>query len=98
MQKFKYLNYTFEPYGNIIGKDKETRFHRLTWKTDTARPLLAKKDGYDYEEFYKIAGKNSADVYFVPEKNAYYVPAGGGICRIDFDEMKKYIKVFSSNP
>ena len=89
---FKYLGFTFVPYGNIIGKDAETRFHRLMWRTDTLNPLLTKDVGYDYYEFNKTAGE-SADIYFVEETQGYYVPTGGGLCRIDRNEMKKYIKI-----
>jgi len=88
---FKYLGFTFVPYGNIIGKDEETRFHRLMWRTDTLNPLLNKDAGYDYYDFNKTAGE-SADIYFVEETKLYYVPIGGGMCRIDVTEMKKYIR------
>jgi hypothetical protein len=92
---FKYLGYTFTPHGNIIGKDNETRFHRLMWRTDTLNPLLTKNAGYDYYEFNRIAGENRADIYFVGETKLYYVPIGGGMCRIDVAEIKKYIKIIN---
>ena len=95
MNSFEYLGYIFTPYGNIIGKDNETRFHRIMWTTDTLHPLLNKGDGYDYYKFYKIAGRNKADIYFVEETGRHYVPTGGGICCIDINEMKEYIKELS---
>ena len=95
MNSFKYLGYMFTPYGNITGKDNDTRFQRLMWRLDTLRPLLNTESGYDYYEFYEVAGENSADIYYVEEKKMYYVPTGGGICRIDEKEMKKYIKKLS---
>ena len=98
MQKFNYLGYTFEPFGNIIGKSSETRFHNLMRGMDTANPILSAKDGYSHEDFYKIAGKNSADIYFVPEENSHYIPTGGGICRIDVNEIKKHIRAVQVKP
>ena len=92
MVKTSYMGYTFIPYGNIIGKDEETRFHRLMWRTDTLSPILSKADGYDYEVFNKTM-EAAADIYFCPETKNYYVPTGGGLCSIDFAETKRYIKL-----
>lgn len=86
-----YLGHTFIPYGNIIGKDEETRFQRLMDRTDTLSPLLSKTDGYDYYEFNRVTG-SAADIYFHPVSKLYYVPIGGGLCRIDVREQYKYIK------
>ena len=93
INSFKYLGFTFVPYGNITGKDEETRFHRLMRRTDTLNPLLNKDAGYDYDDFNKIAGERGTDIYFVEETRGYYVPTCGGMCRIDIAEMKKYIKI-----
>jgi hypothetical protein len=65
INEFSYMGRTFVPHGNIIGKDNETRFHRLMWRTDTLSPLMSKKDGYDYSEFYKIANE-AADICYHP--------------------------------
>jgi hypothetical protein len=92
MDKFKYSGFTFMPYGNIIGKDNETRFQRLMWRLDTLNPLINTENGYNYEEFNETAGENSADIYFAEETKRYYVPIRGGLCSIDIKEMKKYIK------
>lgn len=92
MNRVAYMGYTFIPYGNIIGKDEETRFHRLMWRTDTLTPLLSETDGYDYYDFNKATGA-AADIYYCPETKFHYVPIGGGLCRIDFAEMKKYIRL-----
>ena len=92
MNSFEYLGYIFTPYANIVGKDNETRFQRLMWRLDTFAPLLNNGVGYDYYEFYRIAGENKTDIYFIKETEGYYVPTGGGICRIDINEMKRYIK------
>ena len=92
MNSFKYLGYTFTPYGNIMGKDNNTRFQRLTWRLDTLSPILNKENGYDYYEFNRITGESCVDIYFVEEKKMYYVPIGGGMCRIDITEIKKYIR------
>ena len=87
----KHLGYTFVPYGNIIGKDEETRFQRLMFRTDTIHPLLSRADGYDYHEFNKATGA-AADIYHCPETKNYYVPIDGGLCRIDIKEQRKYIR------
>ena len=94
MNSFKYLGYAFTPYGNIIGKDNDTRFQRLMWRLDTLNPLLDKESGYEYYEFNEAAGENSADIYYVEETKMYYVPIGG-MCGMDVNEMKKYIKKLS---
>jgi hypothetical protein len=92
MKSFKYSGFTFVPYGNITGKDSETKFRKLMFVYDPLDPLLNGKINYNYEGFYKTAGENSEDVYFVEETELYYVPTGGGICRIDVKEMNKYIR------
>ena len=92
MSKIKYKGYTFIPYGNIIGKDEETRYQRLMWRTDTLTPLLKEADGYDYYEFSETA-KAAADIYFCPETEKYYVPTGVGLCSIDIIAQQKYIKL-----
>ena len=95
MNSFQYMNYTFRPHGNIIGKDNDTRFQRLSWTINEHEALLRTEDGYNYEEFYKKAeAENSAvDIYYVAAKDAYYVPAGGFMGRINVAEMKKYIRL-----
>ena len=93
MNSITYLGHEFVPYGNITGRDEQTRFQRLLWRTDTLHPLLSKADGYDYEEFNKVTGA-AADIYFHPEDRCYYVPTGAALCRIDFLEMRKFIKVY----
>ncbi len=75
MDKTTYLGYTFTPHGNITGKDEQTRFQRLMFRTDTLHPLLSKADGYDYEEFNRATGA-AADIYKCAENGGYYVPAG----------------------
>lgn len=94
MEKIEYIGYTFVPYGNVIGRDEETRFQRISRRTNTLTPLLGKSDGYTYEDFNKKAGA-AADVYFCPETKLYYVPTGGGLCAIDVAEMRKYIRPFN---
>jgi len=96
IKEFTYMGHTFVPHGNIIGKDNETRFHRLMWRTDTLSPLISKKDGYDYYEFYRVASE-AADIYYHPESKSYYVPIQGGLCRIDEKEQRKYIKKLKSS-
>lgn len=96
MDKVSYMGYTLIPYGNIIGKDEQTRFQRLSWRTDTLTPLLNKADGYDYHEFNKAAGA-AADIYYCSETKRHYVPTGGGLCSIDIAEMRKYIRVFEQD-
>jgi len=91
MIRNQYLGHTFVPYGNIIGKDEETRFHRLMFRTDTQKPLLSKEDGYDYYEFNRAMAE-AADIYFHPASKLYYVPTSGGLCCIDEREQRKYIK------
>jgi len=97
MAQIEYLGHTLVPYGNIIGKDKETRFQRLMWRTDTLTPLLSKNkgDNWDYYKFYKIAesAKMSVDIYYHPKSDSYYVPIENGLCRIDVNAQRKYIKV-----
>jgi hypothetical protein len=92
--KVTYLNHVFYPYGNIVGKDSETRFHRLMYRTDTLHPLMSKEDGYDYEEFNRVA-KKAADIYYHPVNDLYYVPTGGGMCRIDVKAQRQYIRKLS---
>ena len=92
MKSFEYLGFVFEPYGNIVGKDDETRFQRLMYSLNTLIPLLTKDDGYEHEKFYATAGENSTDIYFVPQTAKYYIPIFSGICHIDIAGMKKYIK------
>ena len=96
MNEIKYMGYTFIPYGNIIGRDAETRFQRLGSRMNTLTPLLNKADGYDYENFNKVAGEAAADIYYCPERNLYYVPASSGLCYIDVADMLKHIKVLES--
>lgn len=96
MNKISYMGYTFIPYGNIIGKDGQTRFQRIMWRTDTLTPLLSKTDGYDYYEFNKAAGA-AADIYYCPETKLHYVPIGGGLCSIDIAEMRKHIKLLEQD-
>lgn len=93
MNDFTYLGIPFRPYGNIIGKDEETRFQRLMWGTNTSHPLLSKEDGYDYEELYKLAGDNAADIYYLPQSKRYCVPTGSGIFGVDISGIKKYVRV-----
>ena len=92
MKSFEYKGFIFEPFGNIIGKDNDTRFHRLMWRANTSNPLISTVEGYSHENFYQVAGENSADIYFVPKEKVYCVPGSGGIYRIDYMETKKYIK------
>jgi hypothetical protein len=95
-RQFEYLGQTFIPYGNIIGKDNDTRFHRLMYRTDTLNPLLKKADGYDYNEFYRAAGEvAAADIFYHPDSKRYYVPTGSGICCIDVREQRRYIKLLA---
>jgi len=96
INKIKYMGYSFIPYGNIIGKDEQTRFQRLMWRTDTLSPLLNKTDGYDYYEFNKAAGA-AADVYYCPETKGCYVPIRGGLCHIDVAETRKHIKLLGQD-
>ena len=96
MDQIKYMGHTFIPYGNIIGKDAETRWHRLMYRTDTLSPLLKKADGYDYYEFNKETG-TASDIYYCPEAKGLYVPTSGGLCSIDVAETRKYIKLLGQD-
>jgi hypothetical protein len=92
MNEIKYMGYTFFPYGNIIGRDAETRLQRLDSRMNTLTPLLNKADGYDYENFNKA----TADIYYCPQRNIYYVPVSSGLYYIDVADMLKRTKVLES--
>jgi len=91
-QSFNYQDYTFKPYGNIIGKDEETRFQRLMSRINTIDPLLKTAEGYDYDEFNLVTDE-AADIYFCLETERYYVPTSGGLCSVDVADLRKYIKI-----
>ncbi len=88
----RYLGHTLIPYGFIIGKDEKTRYQRLTWTLNTAKPLFSKDDGYDYAAFNKAAA-GAADIYYHPATKLYCVPTDCGFCSIDIAEILKYIKL-----
>jgi hypothetical protein len=101
MNKVEYMGYTFVPYGNIIGKNAETRGQRLVLNADLRTPLLSIADGYNYEEFNKTT-RGVADIYYCPETKRHYVPTGVGdgcgLFPINIAKLKKYIKLIEHNP
>jgi hypothetical protein len=57
MSKFIYQGLEFEPFRNLKGKEDD--FERITHKTFST---CISPENWNYEEFYKTAKQNNADV------------------------------------